>query len=110
MKKFFLALIPFASILCMVGMLNVSAANSSTSVSTSVCATSNFRKVTVYEIQVPRPGFEETIKRTLSGLYNPDDNTISIRGKIRSVQKNTYTGEGRENYEYQASGIFFFNL
>lgn len=91
-------------------MLNVDAANSSTSVSTAVCATSNFRKVTVYEIQVPRLGFEETIKRTLSGLYNPDDNTISIHGKIRTVQKNTYTGAGRENYEYQASGIYFFNL
>lgn len=100
-----------AILLVIVCASNVRAMDSSNSpTSLSVCATSNLTKITVYEIAIGQFGDSETITRTLSGLYNPVDNTISIRGKIWPVQKNDYTGYGRENYGYQARGIYFFNL
>ncbi|MBQ0061770.1 MAG: hypothetical protein KBT15_08365 [Bacteroidales bacterium] len=66
-------------------------------------------RITVYMIKQIGNGGHAWSRTTKSAMYN-DDGSITVGGDTYTVRENSYTGGGRENYRYQAGGIYFFNL
>lgn len=64
----------------------------------------------VVSVQMIKRSGNLWVKSSKSGLYDSERNTIKIGDEIYNVSDNSYSGGGRENYSYQAGGIYFFNL
>lgn len=109
MKKA-LALFASLAIIGFVSSNEIQATTNSNSISTSseISSSANTRTITVYMIkQLSSHSWSKTTKK---GIYDSDDNTIKVDGDTYSIRTNSYSGGGRENYDYQAGGIYFFNL
>lgn len=53
-----------------------------------------------------------TIKRSCTGTYNQDDNTLTVDGTPWRVKDNPEYGQNTERgkYQYVAGGMYYFNL
>lgn len=69
---------------------------------------SNGESITVYMIkQLSNSMWSKTIKK---GVYDSESKKLTVDRDTYRVTENTYSGGGREKYDYQAGGIYFFNL
>ena len=108
MKKS-LTLIATLAIIGLVSSNEIQATTNSNSISASaeISSTANTRSITVHMIKL---NGHLWVKATKKAIYDSDNNTIQVDGNSYSIRANSYSGGGRENYDYQAGGIYFFNL